>query len=189
MRSQPEPWKCYLTHFPSESADSGKCYYTTAKKQQVCVSDTRNKLLATVWQPPQRCVKFQNQWTTYCTCPTLEDSKHTCFWWIHRALGTKPSWIEELVHAILHTGQVNVIAVDWVYGSTGAYASAVENVPELALSISQFISKLLVSYCALTVRDMMASELHSCKQSRELLPTCCLQELDKQALYSRVSTV
>ncbi|KFO93849.1 Phospholipase A1 member A, partial [Buceros rhinoceros silvestris] len=60
-----------------------------------------------------------------------------------RALGTKPSWIEELVHAILHTSQVNVIAVDWVYGSTGAYPSAVENVTQLALSISQFISKLL----------------------------------------------
>lgn len=69
MRSQPEPWKCYLTHFPSESADSGKCYYTTAKKRQVCVSDTRNKLLATVWQPPQRRVKFQNQWTTYWHMP------------------------------------------------------------------------------------------------------------------------
>ncbi|KAK4832753.1 hypothetical protein QYF61_025282 [Mycteria americana] len=60
-----------------------------------------------------------------------------------RALGTKPSWIEGLVHAILHTSQVNVIAVDWVYGSTGAYPSAVENVTQLALSISQFISKLL----------------------------------------------
>ncbi|KAM6416729.1 phospholipase A1 member A isoform 2-T3 [Pluvialis apricaria] len=60
-----------------------------------------------------------------------------------RALGTKPSWIEGLVHAILHTSQVNVIAVDWVYGSTGAYPSAVENVTRLALSISQFISKLL----------------------------------------------
>ncbi|XP_010292003.1 PREDICTED: phospholipase A1 member A [Phaethon lepturus] len=60
-----------------------------------------------------------------------------------RALGTKPSWIEGLVHAILHTNQVNVIAVDWVYGSTGAYPSAVENVTQLALSISQFISKLL----------------------------------------------
>ncbi|PKU38867.1 phospholipase a1 member hypothetical protein [Limosa lapponica baueri] len=60
-----------------------------------------------------------------------------------RALGTKPSWIEGLVHAILHTSQVNVIAVDWVYGSTGAYPSAVENVTELALFISQFISKLL----------------------------------------------
>ncbi|NXN28641.1 PLA1A Phospholipase, partial [Nycticryphes semicollaris] len=60
-----------------------------------------------------------------------------------RALGTKPSWIEGLVRAILHTSQVNVIAVDWVYGSTGAYPSAVENVTQLALSISQFISKLL----------------------------------------------
>ncbi|NXN45439.1 PLA1A Phospholipase, partial [Rhinoptilus africanus] len=61
----------------------------------------------------------------------------------YRALGTKPSWIEGLVHAILRTSQVNVIAVDWVYGSTGAYPSAVENVTQLALSISQFISKLL----------------------------------------------
>ncbi|XP_009939909.1 phospholipase A1 member A isoform X1 [Opisthocomus hoazin] len=60
-----------------------------------------------------------------------------------RALGTKPSWIEGLVLAILHTSEVNVIAVDWVYGSTGAYRSAVENVTQLALSISQFISKLL----------------------------------------------
>lgn len=46
---------------------------------------------------------------------------------------------------------MNVIAVDWVYGSTGAYPSAVENVTQLALSISQFISKLLVSYCAFPV--------------------------------------
>ncbi|NXY82045.1 PLA1A Phospholipase, partial [Alcedo cyanopectus] len=61
-----------------------------------------------------------------------------------RALGTKPSWMEELVLAILDTRRVNVIAVDWVYGSTGAYTSAVENVTQLALSISQFISKLLV---------------------------------------------
>ncbi|KAL2311284.1 hypothetical protein Nmel_002984, partial [Mimus melanotis] len=60
-----------------------------------------------------------------------------------RAFGTKPSWIEGLVQAILHTSQVNVIAVDWVYGSTGAYPSAVENVTQLALVISQFISKLL----------------------------------------------
>ncbi|XP_008934677.1 PREDICTED: phospholipase A1 member A isoform X2 [Merops nubicus] len=60
-----------------------------------------------------------------------------------RALGTKPSWIEGLVRAILDTSQVNVIAVDWVYGSTGAYPSAVENVTPVALSISEFISKLL----------------------------------------------
>ncbi|XP_047903633.2 phospholipase A1 member A isoform X4 [Anser cygnoides] len=60
-----------------------------------------------------------------------------------RALGTKPSWIEGLVRAILHTSHVNVIAVDWVHGSTGAYHSAVDNVTQLALSISHFISKLL----------------------------------------------
>ncbi|KAM8820281.1 phospholipase A1 member A [Eudromia elegans] len=60
-----------------------------------------------------------------------------------RALGTKPSWIEGLVRAILHSSQANVIAVDWVYGSTGTYPSAVENVTQLALSISHFISKLL----------------------------------------------
>ncbi|XP_068814301.1 phospholipase A1 member A isoform X4 [Struthio camelus] len=60
-----------------------------------------------------------------------------------RALGTKPSWIEGLVRAILRASQANVIAVDWVYGSTGTYASAVENVTRLALSISRFISKLL----------------------------------------------
>ncbi|NXP40218.1 PLA1A Phospholipase, partial [Leiothrix lutea] len=69
-----------------------------------------------------------------------------------RALGTKPSWIEGLVQAILHTSQVNVVAVDWVYGSTGAYPSAVENVTQLALAISKFISKLLVSYCAFPVQ-------------------------------------
>ncbi|XP_069723136.1 phospholipase A1 member A isoform X2 [Phaenicophaeus curvirostris] len=60
-----------------------------------------------------------------------------------RALGTKPSWVEGLVHAILRVSPVNVIAVDWVYGSTAAYPSAVENVTQLALSISRFINKLL----------------------------------------------
>ncbi|NWJ00477.1 PLA1A Phospholipase, partial [Crypturellus undulatus] len=60
-----------------------------------------------------------------------------------RALGTKPSWIEGLVRAILHSRQANVIAVDWIYGSTGTYPSAVENVTQLALSISHFINKLL----------------------------------------------
>lgn len=66
-------------------------------------------------------------------------------------MGTKPSWIEGLVRAILHTSQVNVIVVDWVHGSTGAYYSAVDNVTQLALSISRFISKLLVSSCAFPV--------------------------------------
>nr|KAF6379042.1 hypothetical protein mMyoMyo1_009907 [Myotis myotis] len=61
-----------------------------------------------------------------------------------RALGTKPSWIEKLIGALLRAADANVIAVDWVYGSTGAYFSAVENVVKLGLKISSFLSKLLV---------------------------------------------
>ncbi|XP_036869098.2 phospholipase A1 member A isoform X2 [Manis javanica] len=61
-----------------------------------------------------------------------------------RALGTKPSWINKFIDVLLRAAGANVIAVDWVYGSTGAYFSAVENVVKLALEISRFLSKLLV---------------------------------------------
>ncbi|KAK2495612.1 hypothetical protein MC885_014335 [Smutsia gigantea] len=61
-----------------------------------------------------------------------------------RALGTKPSWINEFIGALLRAASANVIAVDWVYGSTGAYFSAVENVVKLALEISRFLRKLLM---------------------------------------------
>lgn len=61
-----------------------------------------------------------------------------------RALGTKPSWIEKFIGALLRSADANVIAVDWVYGSTGVYFSAVENVVKLGLQISRFLSKLLV---------------------------------------------
>lgn len=71
-------------------------------------------------------------------------------------MGTKPSWIEGLVHAILQISQVNVIAVDWVHGSTGAYHSAVENVTQLALFISHFINKLLVSSCTAQLNNTYA---------------------------------
>uniref|UniRef100_A0A8C2NEJ1 Phospholipase A1 member A n=1 Tax=Capra hircus TaxID=9925 RepID=A0A8C2NEJ1_CAPHI len=60
-----------------------------------------------------------------------------------RALGTKPSWIDRFIGALLRAGDANVIAVDWVYGSTGAYFSAVENVIKLGLEISRFLRKLL----------------------------------------------
>ncbi|XP_007181942.2 phospholipase A1 member A isoform X2 [Balaenoptera acutorostrata] len=60
-----------------------------------------------------------------------------------RALGTKPSWIDKFIGALLQAADVNVIAVDWVYGSTGVYFSAVENVVKLGLEISRFLSKLL----------------------------------------------
>ncbi|XP_076974351.1 phospholipase A1 member A [Tamandua tetradactyla] len=61
-----------------------------------------------------------------------------------RALGTKPSWIDKFIRALLGAADANVIAVDWVYGSTGVYYSAVENVVKLGLEISRFLSKLLV---------------------------------------------
>ncbi|KAF6121018.1 phospholipase A1 member A [Phyllostomus discolor] len=61
-----------------------------------------------------------------------------------RALGTKPSWIEKFIGALLRAADTNVIAVDWVYGSTAVYFSAVENVVKLGLEISSFLSKLLV---------------------------------------------
>lgn len=61
-----------------------------------------------------------------------------------RALGKKPSWINTFIRALLHAVDANVIAVDWVYGSTGVYFSAVENVVKLSLEISRFLSKLLV---------------------------------------------
>lgn len=63
---------------------------------------------------------------------------------LSRALGTKPSWINKFIDVLLRAAGANVIAVDWVYGSTGAYFSAVENVVKLALEISRFLSKLLV---------------------------------------------
>ncbi|XP_023407525.1 phospholipase A1 member A isoform X2 [Loxodonta africana] len=60
-----------------------------------------------------------------------------------RALGTKPSWIDRLIRTLLHATDANVIAVDWVYGSTGVYFSAVENVVKVGLEISRFLHKLL----------------------------------------------
>ncbi|XP_043394660.1 phospholipase A1 member A isoform X4 [Chelonia mydas] len=61
-----------------------------------------------------------------------------------RALGTKPSWINGLIGALFRAAKVNVVAVDWVYGATRNYPGAVENVMELSIEISRFISKLLV---------------------------------------------
>ncbi|XP_032708198.1 phospholipase A1 member A isoform X1 [Lontra canadensis] len=61
-----------------------------------------------------------------------------------RALGTKPSWIDKFIGSLLRAANANVIAVDWVYGSTGVYFSAVENVVKLGLEISRFLRKLLV---------------------------------------------
>uniref|UniRef100_A0A8C8S761 Phospholipase A1 member A n=1 Tax=Pelusios castaneus TaxID=367368 RepID=A0A8C8S761_9SAUR len=60
-----------------------------------------------------------------------------------RAWGTKPSWINGLIGALLQAAKMNVVAVDWVYGATAAYLSAVDNGRELGIEIFCFIKKLL----------------------------------------------
>ncbi|MBN3322787.1 PLA1A Phospholipase, partial [Atractosteus spatula] len=60
----------------------------------------------------------------------------------YRVLGNKPSWINDLVLALLTAGDVNVIVVDWVYEASFAYKLVVNNYKEVAIEISKLISAL-----------------------------------------------
>ncbi|XP_018430384.1 PREDICTED: phospholipase A1 member A, partial [Nanorana parkeri] len=60
-----------------------------------------------------------------------------------RVLGTKPSWTENLVEALLGAGAANVVLVDWVSGSTAKYSQSVENVPKLSSLLVALIKRFL----------------------------------------------
>ncbi|XP_068127076.1 phospholipase A1 member A [Hyperolius riggenbachi] len=60
-----------------------------------------------------------------------------------RVLGTKPSWTEKMVDALLGTGPMNVVVVDWVSGSTAIYNQAVDNVPKLSQELVVLIDHFL----------------------------------------------
>ncbi|KAK1167912.1 phospholipase A1 member A isoform X1 [Acipenser oxyrinchus oxyrinchus] len=61
----------------------------------------------------------------------------------YRALGNKPSWIDDLVQALLSAAEVNVLVVDWLYGASSAYNVVVQNSQELSVDISIVINNLI----------------------------------------------
>ncbi|XP_054471167.1 LOW QUALITY PROTEIN: phospholipase A1 member A [Anoplopoma fimbria] len=67
----------------------------------------------------------------------------------YRALGSKPSWLMQLVHSVLWAEDVNVVVVDWIYGASFAYNLVVENYKDVALQISVLINQLQEHGCKL----------------------------------------
>ncbi|MGH0141753.1 UNVERIFIED_CONTAM: hypothetical protein FKN15_065248 [Acipenser sinensis] len=61
----------------------------------------------------------------------------------YRALGKKPSWIDDLVQALLNAAEVNVLVVDWLYGASFVYSVVVQNSQELSVDISIVINNLI----------------------------------------------
>uniref|UniRef100_A0A3Q3N532 Phospholipase A1 member A n=1 Tax=Mastacembelus armatus TaxID=205130 RepID=A0A3Q3N532_9TELE len=67
----------------------------------------------------------------------------------YRVLGNKPSWLKELALALLRAQDVNVLVVDWVYGTSFAYNLVVENYKEVSVQISVLINQLQKHGCKL----------------------------------------
>ncbi|MGH0163982.1 UNVERIFIED_CONTAM: hypothetical protein FKN15_046477 [Acipenser sinensis] len=61
----------------------------------------------------------------------------------YRALGKKPSWIDDLVQALLNAAEVNVLVVDWLYGASFVYSVVAQNSQELSVDISIVINNLI----------------------------------------------
>ncbi|XP_077335715.1 phospholipase A1 member A [Lithobates pipiens] len=58
-----------------------------------------------------------------------------------RVMGTKPSWTENLVEALLYAGEANVVATDWM--TVSKYKQAVKNVPKLTMRLAALINRFL----------------------------------------------
>ncbi|XP_059895414.1 phospholipase A1 member A isoform X2 [Gadus macrocephalus] len=67
----------------------------------------------------------------------------------YRAMGSRPSWVEELARALLRAEDSNVLVVDWVFGASFAYNLVLENYKEVAVQVSTLINKLQDQGCKL----------------------------------------
>ncbi|XP_011796020.1 PREDICTED: phospholipase A1 member A isoform X2 [Colobus angolensis palliatus] len=74
-------------------------------------------------------------------------------------LGTKPSWIDKFIRTLLRATNANVIAVDWIYGSTGVYFSAVKNVLGVSESSIHIIGVSLGAHVGGMVGQLFGGQL------------------------------
>ena len=74
-------------------------------------------------------------------------SKRTV-WLIHgyRPIGSVPSWLQNFVRVLLNQDDMNIVVVDWNQGATTfIYNRAIKNARKVAVSLSEYIRRLLVS--------------------------------------------